>query len=146
MIQEQRQDRIAKGNGVAVMTKLHAKTCPKKGKWRSRSPGLRRARDGISCRTAVRFADEAAEQFRQPPQILIGGSFEHRGKDLRRLKYKAIASEAKCDHRIIMWPDRAVVIGNRIETRLPICDRSNSPAAERVRSKQCPRDARRKLW
>ena len=94
----------------------------------------------------MRFADKAAEQFRQAAQLLIGCRFKHRGEDLGRMPDKAITGEAKRDHRIVMRPDRSIVIGNRIETRLAARDRSNSPAAEGIPAEQGLGDARRPFW
>ena len=123
------------------MTQLHAKTGPEKGKRRGRRPGLRGASNGIGCRAAVRFADEAAEQLRQAAQLLVRCRFEHRGEDLGRVPREAITGKTKRYYRVVVRPDRAVVIGNRIESRLAARDRSDPPSTERIPAKQCLGDA-----
>src|ERR1700674_4887026 len=105
------------------MTEVHAETGPEKGERRSRRPGLRRARNGIGRRPAVRFADEAAEQLRQAAQLLVRRRLEHREKHFGRVQGEAITGKTKCDYRVVVRPYRAVVIGNRIESQLAARDR-----------------------
>ena len=145
MIQKGWHYRIAERHCIGFMTKVHAKTGFEKGKGRGRGPGLRRASNGIGRRAAVTFADEAAKQFRQTAQVLVRRRFEHRGEDLGRMTDKTVTREAERDHGIVMRPDRAVVIGNRIKARLAARERSNPPPAERVPAEQCLGDARRPL-
>src|SRR5208337_2469225 len=114
------------------MAKVHAETGPKKSKGRRGGPGLWRASDGIGRRPTVRLANEATKQFRQEAQLLMASSLEDGREDLRGFFGQAVAGEAKRDDCIVMWPDRAVMIGNWVVSRFAAGDGSDPPAAKRI--------------
>ena len=78
---------------------------------------------------------EAAEQFGQSPQVDIGRSGENPLKDARRLALEAVASEAGSDQRIVVWPNRAIVIAHWIVARLCRGDRAHAPPAKEFLSR-----------
>jgi hypothetical protein len=114
------------------MAKVHAETGPKKSKGRRGGPGLRRASNGIGRRPAVRLANEAAEQFRQTAQLLMAGRLEDGREDLAGFLDQPVPGKAKRDDRIVMRPDRAIMIGDWIVSRLAAGDGSDPPTAERI--------------
>src|SRR5262249_58837703 len=54
---------------------------------------------------------------------------------------QAIPREPERNQRVVMWPDRAVVIGHRIIPGLAERDRANTPAGEEVRPQEINGDA-----
>ncbi len=84
------------------------------GEERSRSPSLWRTGDWIKRRASSGRAREAAQQFGQTVQFQVGGGVEHGAEDSDRLVLGVIATEPGSDHRIVVRPDRAVVVGHWI--------------------------------
>src|SRR6185312_14070215 len=83
---------------------------------------------------------EAAEQFRQAAQIHVAGGVEQALKDVLDRRLEAIVAESKRDQRVVMRPNRSVVIGHGIVARLAERDRAYAPAAEEMRLHQVRRD------
>ena len=102
---------------------------------RGRRPGLRHAGDRIEDRTLCAAVHEAAEQFGQSPQVDIGRSGENPLKDARRLALEAVASEAGSDQRIVVWPNRAIVIAHWIVACLCRGDCARAPRANEFLSR-----------
>ena len=64
------------------------------------------------------------------------GRIEQALEDAGRFGLEAIAREAKADQRIVVRPDRAVVVRHRVIARLALRDRADAPAAERLAAHQ----------
>ena len=62
----------------------------------------------------------ARPEFGKAPKVEIGGRFKEPAEDLDRGLLEAIACETRRDHRILVRPDRAVVIAHRVEPNLAI--------------------------
>src|SRR6266853_5121348 len=73
-------------------------------------PGLRGARDGIKRRRIQSAPREAAKQLRQPPQIHMTRGLEQPPEDLEDLGLQAITGETQRDHRVVVRPNRAVMV------------------------------------
>src|SRR4051794_4917042 len=136
LVQERRQMRIAQANLAARDVELDAERCLQQREWRRAGPGLRRAGDRIERRAAPLLAPEAAEQFGQPPQVHVGRRVEQALEDMRHRMLEAVAREPERDQRIVVRPDRAVMIGHRIVAHLALRDRADAPAREGVRRHQ----------
>src|SRR5262245_40991616 len=128
LMQEFRQLRIAQADFAARRVKLQAKGCFQHGECRAARPGLRRAGDRIKHGTALALAPEAAEQFGQPPQIHIARGIEHAVEQVGHRVLQAVAGEPKRNQRIVVRPDRAVVVGHRIVTGFADRDGADAPA------------------
>src|SRR5437667_3331683 len=77
-------------------------------------PSLRRARDGIKCRRIEPPPREPAKQLRQPPQIHMARGLEQPSEDLEDLSLQAIAGQPQRDQRVVVRPDRAVMVRHRV--------------------------------
>src|ERR1700722_8997423 len=104
-------------------------------------PGLRRACHRIERRSGAAPSAKPAIELGQPPQIHIAGGGEGRFEHLVYMLLEPIARQTKRNERIVMRPDRAIVIRHRIVARLPLGDRSNAPARKEVRRDHRIRDA-----
>src|SRR5215468_518967 len=80
-------------------------------------PGLRGARDRIEGRRIEPAPWEAAKQLRQPPQIHIARSLEQPPEDPEDLGLQAITRQTQRNQRIVMRPNRAVMIRHRVVAR-----------------------------
>ena len=110
---------------------------------RGAGPGLRRASDRIKRRPAMALAAEAAEQFRQPPQVHIGRGVEQALEDVLDRMHQTVARQPERDQRVVVRPDRPVMIGHRIVAGLAERNGANAPTGEEMRPHQIGRDAPR---
>ena len=102
---------------------------------------MRRARDGIGCRSRSRASREAAEELRQSAQIQEHGGVEEAREKPDRRFLEAVTGEPGRDDGVVMRPNRPVVIGHRVVTGLSGCKRPYSPAAVKILSLEAPRQA-----
>src|SRR5207253_4684576 len=109
---------------------------------RYRRPGLRRARHRIERRRLAALALEAAEELRQPREMHVRRGVEKRGGERERLGAVAVARKSERDHRVVMRPYRAVVIGRGVEAPLAPRERADAPAAEEIGLEEALRHAR----
>ena len=86
----------------------------KQSEERTRRPSLRRAGNGVACRSALSQTRKAAKKLRQPLQIEIAGGLEKSAKNPRDFTLGAVARKAQRNQRVVVRPDRTVVIGHRV--------------------------------
>src|SRR5215212_10880880 len=113
-IQELRQTRVDKADLASGGVELQTQRSFDQGEGCRARPGLRRARHRIVRRAAAAASLEAAEQFRQPAELHVGGRVEQTLEYALDGMLEAIACESKRNQCVVVRPDRAVVIGHRI--------------------------------
>ena len=142
-IHKVRQRRATKADLLRLEIELEAQARLQQRQRRCARPGLRRAGHRIERRPLAERAPEAAEQFRGPTQVHIARRvIETRQEPLSFLS-QSVSSEAEADQRVVVRPDRAVVVGHRIVARFGRSDRPDAPASEEVRAQQLLSDRRR---
>src|SRR4030095_11799804 len=99
----------------------------KKGEERARGPRLGRAGDGIAGRSAVSEPRKAAKKLGQALQIEIARGFEKSAEYSRDFALCAVARQSQRDQRVVVRPDRAIVVGHRVVASLGGGDRPNAP-------------------
>ena len=111
---------------------------------RAGRPRLRRAGDGIERRAAPGPAREAAEQLGQCGADPCSSAASNRPRTSRSTpRLEAVAREAQRDQRVVVRPDRAVVIGHRVVARLAHGDGADAPAGEDIGAAAARGDAPR---
>lgn len=73
------------------------------------------------------FSSEATEKFGHSIQFEIAAGIEERLENCRGLFLQAITRETRRDYRVVMRPDRTVVIRHRIVARFGCGDGANAP-------------------
>src|SRR5450432_4162996 len=141
LVKECRQARVAQANFAALGVEFETECCFQQREWRRACPGLRRASDRIERRAAAPFTLKSAEQFGEPAQIHIARGVEQALEHLLDRMLQPVAREAECDQRVVMRPDRPVMIRHRIIACLAQRDGANTPAGEEVRPHQVGGDA-----
>ena len=128
LVEERRQARVAQANFAALCVEFETECGFQQRERRRACPGLRRASHRVQRRAAAPFTLKPAEQFGQPPQIHIAGGVEQALEHMFDRMLQSVAREAECDQRIIVRPDRSIVIGHRIVTRLAARDGADAPS------------------
>src|SRR5439155_24108991 len=107
-------------------------------------PGLRDARDEVigGPRREAEIAREAAEELRQLRVREPPAGLHERAHDLGRLLAEPVAGEAVRDERVVVRPDRAVVVAHRVVRRIPARERADAPAGVHVRRHEAMHHAR----
>ena len=116
------------GLGVEFQTKRGGK----QGKRSCARPSLRRAGDRIERGSATSRALQAAKQLWEASKLHIARRLEKSRKQALDSCLLVVAGEAERDEAVVMWPDRAVVVGHGIVSRLPRRNRANAPAREKL--------------
>src|SRR3954471_1915156 len=99
------------------MCKVETETCSKQAERRRRGPRLWRARDRVRGRTAVWAPDEAAEQLRKTPKLLVGCCIEQPLEHGSGFLLQPVPRKPERNERVVVRPHRTVVIRHRIEPR-----------------------------
>ncbi len=60
---------------------------------------------------------------------------------MRHRMLQAVAREAERDQRVVVRPDRTVMVGHRVVARLAFGDRADAPAREKLLAHQVGGDA-----
>src|ERR1051325_10896183 len=143
--EERRQARVAQADLARAGVELQPERRLDQRERRRARPGLRRAGDRIERRAAAAPAREAAEELGQAAQIHVGRRVEQALEHLLDGALEAVAGEPERDQRIVVRPDRAVVIRQRIVALLALRDGADAPAGEEVRTHQVVPDLGRAL-
>src|SRR6185437_4629164 len=146
VIEERWEARVVEPYLLAFRIELQAERRLDKREGRGAGPGLRRAGDRVEGRSAVGLTTEAAEELGQSAQIHVGRCIEQTLEQGLDLALQAIPREPQGDQRIVVRPDRAVVVGHRIVAGFALGDGANAPAREETRSQQAGRDRGRTVW
>src|SRR5262249_46507091 len=80
----------------------------------------------------------ATEQLRHAVQLEIQRRLEQSCPDTQRHLPQAVARKSPSDQGVVVRPDRAVMISNRVVARLGGGARADAPARERTRTQQGP--------
>src|SRR3984957_9480113 len=144
-IEKVRQCRAVKTDLLRVAIELEAQTSLQQRQRRSARPGLRGAGHRIERWALAEGAREAAKQFRRPTQVHIARSVKETRQEPLSFLSQSISSKAEADQRVVVRPDRAVVVGHRIVARFGRGDRPDAPAREEVRTQQLLSDRRRSI-
>src|SRR5262245_13289412 len=75
-----------------------------------RRPGMRRAGHWIERRTFARPTWKPTKQLRHPGQVKVCAGVEQVIKNGCRLRFETVAREAPSHERVVVWPDRAIVV------------------------------------
>src|SRR6478672_8204071 len=144
-VQERRQARIVQPDFVRGGIELQAERGLDQREGRGAGPGLRRAGDGVERRAAAAAALEATEQFRQPAHLHVSGGVEQAFEHPLDRSLEAVAREPERDQRVVVRPDRSVVIRHRIVARFGIGNGADAPAGKEIRPQQSVADLERPL-
>src|SRR4029077_2763781 len=129
---EWRQARIAQVDLAPAWVEFQAERSFKEGERRSARPGLRRAGHGIEGRPVAVLLRKTAEQLRQPAIVhVIRGAEQAVEQALDRL-FVSVAREPERAQRIVVRPNRAIVVRHRVVTCLTRRYRADAPAGEEV--------------
>src|SRR5262245_10067195 len=104
LLQERRQTWVPQADAAVLWIERQAEHRPHERARCRAGPSLRRARDRIKRRTLPAFALEAAEEFRQAPQVHVGRAIEQALSHLRGGTVEAVAREAESDERVVVRP------------------------------------------
>src|SRR5690349_8826092 len=96
-------------------------------------PRLRRTRHGIEDGSLVPTALHAAVELGQASQVHVDGRVEYGGGESRREVRVPIPREPERDQRIVVRPDRSIVIRGGIEASLAFTDGADTPPGEELR-------------
>src|ERR1700730_11701923 len=114
LVEEFREHRPIEADLARPPIEVDTKARLNKREYARTRPGLRGARDGIKCGRIQSAPREAAKQLRQPPQIHMTRGLEQPQEDLEALGLQAIASDTQRDHRVVVRPNRAVMVRHRV--------------------------------
>src|SRR5919201_1688666 len=98
-------------------------------KRRARRPRLRARRRRVLHREARPRAPIAREHLRQA-EAEVRRRFERRARHARGLIAEAVARKPVCDERVVVWPDGAVVVADRVVAGLAFGHRAHAPTRE----------------
>src|ERR1700722_450445 len=132
LVEKGRQARIVQTNFSAIGIEFETERGLEQGEWRRARPGLRRTCNWIERWSTSLFAPEAAEQFGQSAQVHVGCSVKQRLEQKIDRMLEAVTREPKGDQRIVVRPDRSVMIGHWIVTRFTVGHSADAPAGEEV--------------
>ena len=146
LVEERRQARIAQPDLAALRIEFEAERRPRSARTASRSPrpAARRRPDRASARGRAgagsrRTAPAAgADPCRRRRRTVPSNTCVDRA-------LQPVAREPERDQRVVVRPDRAVVIRHRIVARLAARDGADAPAREELRAEQVVRDLGRAL-
>src|SRR5918996_4086678 len=127
-------------HAAALGVKAQPETRLQQEQRRRRRPGLRRAGHWIEGWALAALAGEAAEQPWQAPQVDVDRRVEQALEYPGRLAREAVAREPRGDHRVVVWPERAVVVAHRVVAQLGRGNRPDAPAGKRGAAHQAPDD------
>src|SRR5262245_45972034 len=136
LVQERGQVRVAQPDLVRGRIELEPERRLDQRERGGARPRLRRAGDRIVRGPAPAAALEAAEQFRQAPHLHVGRRIEQALEHALDRAIEAAAREPERNQRIVVRPDRAVVVGHRVVARFRAGDGANAPAGEELRPQQ----------
>src|SRR5215469_4162855 len=133
LVQEFRQPRIAQPDLAVERVEFEPKASFEERERRGAGPGLRRARDRIKRRAVAALALKAAKQFGQPPLVHIGRGAEQSSEQSLDRTLGLVTRHAERDQRVVVWPDRTVMVRHRIKTGLAAGHGTDAPAREKIR-------------
>ena len=110
---------------------------------RARRPRLGRARDRVAHGAVRGPAREPAEQLGQPEVVGRDRRVEQRGRDAVGRPGEPVPLQPGRDQRVVVRPDRTVVVAHRVVGGRGPAHRPDAPAREHVRRQQPLRERQR---
>src|SRR5207247_9093643 len=138
---EPRRERRIEQEPLGVQVRLHAEERPQAQEHHSCGPGLRDARDEVvgGPRRKSQVALKATPQLRKLGVREAATGLDQGAHHLGRLLAVAVTSETLNDERVVVWPDRAVVVAYRVVGRVFARERTDAPARVDVEIHEMPR-------
>src|SRR5215475_4809224 len=118
LVEERGQARIGEADFAALRVKFEPERGLQEQERGGACPRLRRTSDRIERRTPPAPALEAAEQFGESPQVHIGCGLEQSFEYRFDRGLVSVARKTERNQRIVVRPNRAIVIRHRIVSRL----------------------------
>ena len=110
LVEEWRQAWIAQMDLAPSWVEFQAERSFKQGERRSARPGLRRAGHGVDGRPVAVLLRKTAEQLRQPAVVQVVRGAEQAVEQALDGLFVSVAREPERNQRIVVWPDRAIVV------------------------------------
>src|SRR5581483_2239394 len=140
-----REARVLEGDPARLAVDREAERGGDRLEERARRPRLRRAGDGVRHGPALVAAREAAEELRHASEREVARGVDEDAEEGGRRVGLAVAAEAAGEDRVVVRPDRAVVVAHRVVAAAPDGERPHAEAREEVRLEDAARDERRVL-
>src|SRR5262249_5163785 len=136
------QVRIAEADFILSGIEVEPKRGLQHEEKRPACPGLRRAGDRIEGWASAMPPLKAAEQLGQTAQLHIGRRRDHTLEYGIDGRFMSVSCKAECNERVVVRPNRTVVVGHGIVPSLLVRNRADAPTREQVRIQQPPNDLR----
>src|SRR6266702_7549090 len=107
----------------------------------SGGPRLRHIGTQVLHRERLRFFCDASVKLREPIEREITGRFTDVSRDSGCLLRESVTPETHGNDAIIVWPDGAILIGERVECRVLFRKSSNTPTAPHIGFEESRDDA-----
>src|SRR5258705_5918441 len=112
-----RKNRVRESNRSFRGANRDSQRCSEQQENASCRPGLRRTRDRIESRAGgISSLVKTAEKLRQTAELDVKTCFVQTTENLQCFKLMSVKGEPQRDQRVIVGPDRSVVIGHGIVT------------------------------
>ena len=132
VVQEGRQDRLRKRKAGARSLNSQTETGLEKQEQGDRGPGLRTTGDRVQRGAFTGAAREPAQQFRQPMQLEKEAGIEETTENLQCAFFESVGGHAGCDERIVVRPDRSIVVRHWVEAGLGGGDGADTPSVKKL--------------
>ena len=136
LIEELWKPRVTQQDLVLVRIEFEPKRSLEEQQRSACRPGLWRTRDRIKRGSALTAALEAAIELRQAPQIHVACGIEQALKHTVDRVLVPIARKPCRDERVVVRPNRPVVIGHRVVAALLARHGTNAPSGKEGRPHQ----------
>ena len=139
LVHPRRELRVDDAHRPARSVRIDAEDGAQQEEHRARGPGLRRARDRVADRLLLLPLAHPAEQFRQPVVPEVARRRVGAGEDLQGFALHPVVRQAHRDDRIVVRPDGAVVVAERVVGGLAAREGPDPPAVESLGAEQSAR-------
>src|SRR6185437_3201558 len=132
-IDSSRQARVHDPQSVLERIRLQPEQADERVGHGGGGPRLGTARHRVADRLALaRTAFETGVQLRQAMSAQTAGGIVERCEQLPGFAVAAVMFEPRQDQRVVVRPDAAQLVAERVETLLATRERSDAPAAEHI--------------
>src|SRR5580704_4552379 len=130
LVEELRQARAAQAHLFGRRIDLQPEGGLKQAEWGCAGPGLRRAGHGVKRWTSTTRPMKAAKQFGQAMQVQVGSGIEKTIEEAVDRTLGADLRKAESHQRVVVRPNRAIVIRHWIVADFTTRHRANAPPGE----------------